>query len=323
MLKIIEAGSTTVQDLGRFGYYYYGIPPSGAADKYSFMAGNILLNNPIDSAGIEIALFGPKILFAKETVISITGAPMTPYRNNRSIPMWENIKVNAGDILHFSPPEKGAKSYLCVSGGIQVPKVLESRSTCIKSGLGGFRGRNLKVGDKLPIGEPLPGVFERVGQSLHDKLLPDFREYIEPRVIMGISVGLISDEGIKSFLDTEWKISNESNRVAYRLQGSFVKFKTFRSPFGAGDSSSNVVDAPYPIGAVLIPNEEEVNVILHDGAIGGGFAMIGAVISVDLDEIAQSRPMQTIRFSAVTMSQALEARKNRQRKISELKDFCK
>ncbi|RJS50159.1 biotin-dependent carboxyltransferase family protein [Bacillus sp. PK3_68] len=323
MLRIIEAGNTTVQDLGRYGNYHYGIPRSGAADKYSFMAGNLLLNNPMDSAGLEMTFFGPKILFERETVICITGAPMTAYKNNQLIPMWENVKMCEGDILHFSPSNQGVKTYLCVSGGIQVPKVLGSRSTYLNSQFGGFQGRGLSVGDCIPIGEPPPEVFKRVGKSIPHSYLPNFQKHSELRVVMGLSAGLISDDGIKSFLNSEWKVSNESNRVAYRYTGSSVKFQTFKAPFGAGDSSSNVVDIPYPVGVVMVPNEEEVIVMLHDGTTGGGFVTIGTVISPDLDLIAQSRPTETSRFLAVSMNEAIEARKIRQKKIAELAESCK
>lgn len=318
MLRIIEAGNTTVQDLGRYGNYHYGIPPSGTADKYSFTAGNLLLNNPADSAGLEITFFGPKILFEKETVISITGAPMTPYKNNRPIPMWENIKVHEGDILHFSTSDQGVRTYLCISGGIQVPKVLGSRSTYLNSKLGGFHGRELRAGDRLPIDEPLPGVFKRVGQSVRSSYLPNFDKTKELRVVMGLSGELISDEGIKSFLNSEWEVSNESNRVAYRFTGSSIEFHTSKAPFGAGDSSFNVVDIPYPTGAVMVPNEEEVIVLLHDGTRGGGFTTIGTVISPDLDLIGQSRPGDSSRFLAVSVKQASEARRLHHKKFNEL-----
>jgi biotin-dependent carboxylase-like uncharacterized protein len=319
MLRIIEPGiETIVQDLGRYGNYHYGVPPSGVADKYSFIAGNVLLGNPIEFAGLEMTLLGPKIQFEKDTVISITGAPMEPRINNQLIPMWENVRVTEGDILHFSPTRQGVKTYLCISGGIQVPEVLGSRSTYLYSQFGGFNGRKLIKEDRVPIGEPLPGVFKQVGKSIDSPFLPDFGKSNEFRVVMGLSGALISDEGVKSFLNSEWKVSTESNRVAYRFKGGSIRFQNIKAPFGAGDSSSNVVDIIYPIGGILVPNEEEVIVLLHDGTTGGGFVTIGTVISSDLDHIAQSRPLATSRFLAVTMDQAIEARMERQKKIYDL-----
>lgn len=319
MLRIIKSGlETTVQDLGSYGNYHYGVPPSGSADKYSFMAGNLLLGNPIEFAGLEMTLLGPEIEFQKDTVISITGAPMEPHINNQPIPMWENVKVHGGDILHFSPLRQGVKTYLCISGGIQVPEVLGSRSTYLYSQFGGFEGRKLRVGDCVPIGEPLPGVFKQVGKSIRTPFLPDWPKANELRVVMGLAGGLINDEGVRSFLNSEWKVSTESNRVAYRFKGGSVGFRNIQTPFGAGDSSSNVVDIIYPIGVIMVPNQEEVIVLLNDGTTGGGFVTIGTVISPDLDRIAQSRPLATSRFLAVTIDQAIEARKERQKKIYDL-----
>ncbi|WP_027416243.1 biotin-dependent carboxyltransferase family protein [Aneurinibacillus terranovensis] len=324
MLRIIEPGlETTVQDLGRYGSYHLGVPPSGAADKYSFMAGNILLGNPLDYAALEISLLGPTIEFQKSTVIAITGATVQPTINKQPIPMWENVRVQEGDILRFTFSKKGVKTYLCVSGGINVPEVLGSRSTYELSGYGGYQGRKLMAGDLLPVGEPLPGVFKQVGKRIPPSFIPDYSGSHEIRVVMGLSAALISDEGVKSFLNSEWHVSTESNRVAYRYQGASIGFRNVEVPFGAADSNSSVVDIAYPIGVIIVPNEEEVIILLNDGTSGGGFVTIGTVISPDLDLVAQSRPMSTSRFLAVTFDQAMEARLDRQKTLATLTDILK
>ncbi|MES9793551.1 biotin-dependent carboxyltransferase family protein [Priestia megaterium] len=324
MLRIVDPGlQTSVQDLGRYGNYHYGVPPSGAADKYSFIAGNLLLGNPLEFAGLEMTLIGPKIEFQKDTVIAITGAPMKPQINNQPIPMWENVRVREGDILHYSPAKHGVKTYLCISGGIQVPVVLGSRSTYLYSEFGGYQGRNLKAGDYIPIGEPLPGVFKQVGKTISRDFFPQLSNSNEFRVVMGLAGSLVSDEGIKSFLNTNWKVSTESNRVAYRFKGGSIGLRNIETPFGAGNRSANVVDIIYPIGGIMVPNKEEVIVLLHDGTTGGGFVTIGTVISSDLDQISQSRPLSTCRFLAVTMDQAIEARKERQKKLYDLTELLR
>jgi biotin-dependent carboxylase-like uncharacterized protein len=324
VLRVVEPGlETTVQDLGRYGSYHLGVPPSGAADKYSFILGNMLLGNPLDYAGLEITLLGPTIEFQKSTVIAITGAPVQPTINKQPIPMWENIRVEEGDVLRFNFSKQGVKVYLCVSGGIEVPKVLGSRSTYQLNRLGGYHGRKLMMGDLLPLGEPLPGVFKQVGKRIPPSFIPDYSGHHEIRVVMGLSGSLISDEGVKSFLNSEWKVSTESNRVAYRYQGALVKFRDVDLPFGAGDLNSNVVDIAYPIGVIMVPNEEEIIILLNDGTSGGGFVTIGTVITPDLDRIAQSRPMTSSRFLAVTFDQAMSARLERQKTISALTNILK
>lgn len=323
MLRIVEPGlETTVQDLGRYGHYHYGVPPSGAADKYSFIAGNLLLGNPPEFAGLEFTLLGPKIEFKRDSVICITGAQTEPYVNHRRVSMWENTKVNAGDILHFSPVSEGVKTYICISGGIQVPEVLGSRSTYLYSQFGGYKGRKLKCGDCLPVGEALPGVFKQVGKALPTSFLPVFSRFHEIRVMMGLSGTLISDDGVKSFLNSDWKVSTESNRVAYRFNGGSIGFRHSK-PFSQEADDANVVDMIYPIGVIMVPNEEEVIVLLNDGTTGGGFITIGTVISPDLDLIARARPLTAARFIGVTMDQAVEISRKKQKKLAYLADALK
>lgn len=325
MLKIIQPGpQTTIQDTGRSGSYHLGFPPSGAADKYSFMLGNFLLGNPLHYAGLEMTILGPTIEFQKTTVISITGAPCHPHLNGRPISIWENILVQEGDVLSFKTSTKGVRSYICVSGGIQVAKALGSQSTYLLGSLGGFQGRRLNAGDVLSLGEPLPGAFKRIGMCIPEEYIPKFNKEQNVRAVMGLSSHLVSDEGIKTFLDTNWHLSTESDRVACRSTGPTISLKDFKPSFGAGDSSFNVVDTYYPIGVIMIPNPQELIVLHCDGTSGGGFVTIGTVISSDLDLVAQSRPLSTTRFTAVTMDQALEVRQERKNsllKLAELLDY--
>lgn len=324
MIEIIEPGLwSTVQDLGRLGNYHLGVPPSGAADKYSFMAGNLLVGNPVDFAGLEMTLFGGKMIFHKSTVIALTGAPMQAYINGRPVGFWEATAVHEGDVLSLNACREGVKAFLCVSGGVDVPEVLGSRSTYELSKIGGFKGRKLEKGDWLQINEPLPGVFKQAGMSVPADFIPLFSRSQEIRVTMGIKGHMISDQGLKAFLNSEWTVSPESNRVAYRYTGTKVSFIEEEPPFGAGNSYTNVVDFAYPIGGIMFPNEEELIVLQNDATTGGGFVTIGTVISQDLDLIAQSRPLSTCRFVAITLDQAIEARKDRNEKLARLEEMFK
>lgn len=324
MIEIIEPGLwTTVQDLGRLGNYHLGVPPSGAADKYSFIAGNLLVGNPVDFPGLEMTLFGGKMIFHKNTVIAMTGAPMDAFVNGRLVSFWEAIVVHEGDVLTLNACRDGVKAFLCVSGGIDVPEVLGSRSTYELSKIGGYKGRKLAKGDKVNINEPLPGVFKQAGKSVPEEFVPGFGRSQEIRVTMGIKGHMISDEGLKAFLNSEWSVSPESNRVAYRYKGAKVSFIEEDPPFGAGSSFTNVVDFAYPIGGIMFPNEEELIVLQNDATTGGGFVTIGTVISQDLDLIAQSRPLSTCRFVSITLDQAIEARKERNEKLARLEEMLK
>ncbi|WP_289141414.1 biotin-dependent carboxyltransferase family protein [uncultured Brevibacillus sp.] len=324
MLYILDGGlQTLVQDMGRKDYYHLGVPPSGAADRYSFVLGNILLGNPADYAALEITLLGPKIEIRKKTVITITGAPLDVTVNGTAVPMWETICVQEGDILSLRSAQKGVKSYLCISGGIQVPHVLGSRSTYTISQLGGFQGRKLLAGDEITIGEPLPGVFHHVGMRIPEEYLPKFSSSVDIRMVMGISSYRLSDEGVRAFLNSEWQVGLESNNIAYRYSGASASFKLIDPPFGAGNNLSNTVDIVYPIGAIMVPNEKELILLLRDATTGGGFVTLGTTISADLDLVSQSRPQTKTRFIAITMEQAIEARMSKKKKVLTLQSLLK
>ncbi|MDN4523904.1 biotin-dependent carboxyltransferase family protein [Fictibacillus fluitans] len=319
MFNIIKPGlKTTIQDNGRYGFYHLGVPPSGAADKFSYRIGNILLGNPLDSAALEMTLLGPVIEVEKSTVISVTGAPARVLLNQKEIPMWETVKVVEGDLLEFSyhSSKAGVYTYLCVSGGFSLPEVLGSRSAYLLSDFEGYLGRRLAAGDEVAVSEPLPGAFKRAGISLPDMHIPAFSNHVNVRAVMGLTSDLITDEGVTGCLNSEWTTQMESDRVALRMKGAIVPSEEFPPPFGSGGGFASVVDMAYPIGAILVPNEEEIIVLLNDATSGGGFISLGTVISMDLDLIAQARPLTTIRFHAVTIDQALVARRERKKKLA-------
>ncbi|WP_240374095.1 biotin-dependent carboxyltransferase family protein [Bacillus piscicola] len=322
MIVVKEAGLwTTVQDTGRSGGYHLGVPPSGAADQYSYYIGNLLVANPAHFAALEMTLMGGTFLFHKNTVIALTGAPMKAYLNHELVPFWEALEVKEGDVLTIKECRKGVKSYLCVSGGIQVEDVFGSKSTYEVSKIGGFKGRKLQSGDELSISEPLPGAFKQVGKSAPLEYTPTFNEFQELRVIMGLSSYLVSDEGLKNFLTTEWKVSYESNRVAYRYTGGNVSFTGQHPPFGAGESLSNVVDFAFPIGSIMFTNEKELIILHNDATTGGGYVTVGTVISQDLDLMAQLRPASTSRFITVTFEQAMEVRAERRKQLEIMEEM--
>jgi len=324
MIKIKEAGFlTTVQDMGRLGKYHLGVPPSGAADKYSFLAGNLLVGNPIEFAALEMTLNGGKFEFHHDHIIALTGAPMEAYLNHHRLPFWETIQVQKGDIVTIKPTQQGVKSYLCISGGIMVPEVLGSKSTYQLSKIGGYKGRKLLSGDQIQINEPLPGASKQIGKKVPIEYLPSFHSFQELRATMGFSGHLVSDEGLRTFLNSDWTVSLESNRVAYRYTGAKVSFTKHEPPFGAGNSFSSVVDFAYPIGSIMLPNEEEIIVLLNDGTTGGGFVTIGTVISQDLDLIAQSRPLSKCRFRTITIDEAIRIREEQRQKIDRLTHIIK
>ncbi|WP_435156968.1 biotin-dependent carboxyltransferase family protein [Haladaptatus sp. DFWS20] len=306
MIKVIEPGiSTTVQDLGRFGHYHIGMPPSGAMDLFSHKVANYLVGNDESDATLEITYQGPDLKFEADATIAIAGADMDATVDDEPIATWESHQINAGDVLSFDFSAEGARSYLAVAGGIDVPLMMESRSTYPLIGIGGHEGRPLQNGDTLPIGH-VDDDSVRSDRRVPDEHRPTYSDMEPIRVVMGLCEYRLTDESKAEFLDTEWTVTPEADRVGYRVDGIDLEFIEREQPFGAGTDPSNVVDLGYPIGSIQVP--EQPIVLMRDAVTGGGYATIGTVISPDRNRLAQHRTHQSFSFEAVSIDEALAAR---------------
>jgi biotin-dependent carboxylase-like uncharacterized protein len=309
---------TTVQDTGRFGEYALGMPPSGAMDVFSYQVGNYLVGNQEGAAGLEITYFGPELEFTEAAVIAVTGAEMPPKINGEEAPTWESLEVGEGDVLSFDYLKNGARSYLAVAGGIDVPVFMHSRSTYTLIGLGGHEGRALQEGDELEIGES-PDGSERVGNRVDDDHVPTYSRETELRVIIGLASYRLTEESMEEFLSTTWTVTPDADRVGYRYRGGELKFVEREQPAGAGSDPANVVDFGYPIGSIQVPGGVEPIVLMNDAVTGGGYATIGTVISADRDRLAQTKTNDKTRFLSVDLEEALEARKQRRQQMEEIR----
>jgi biotin-dependent carboxylase-like uncharacterized protein len=318
-IKVRQPGLlTTVQDTGRFGEYALGMPPSGAMDVFSYQVGNYLVGNEEGTAGLEITYFGPELEFTEAAVIAVTGAEMPPKINGEEAPTWEALEVGNGDVLSFDYLKNGARSYLAVAGGIDVPVFMHSRSTYTLIGLGGHEGRALQEGDELEIGES-PSGSEQVGKSVDDDHIPAYSRETELRVIIGLASYRLTEESMKEFLNTTWTVTPDADRVGYRYRGGELKFVEREQPAGAGSDPANVVDFGYPIGSIQVPGGVEPIVLMNDAVTGGGYATIGTVISADRDRLAQTKTNDKTRFRSVELDEALEARKQRLQQMEEIR----
>jgi biotin-dependent carboxylase-like uncharacterized protein len=321
VIEVVKPGlSTTVQDAGRTGYYDVGIPPSGALDQYSLRAANLLVGNPAGAAALECVYLGPELAFTADAVVAVTGAAMVPRVNGEERPPWESFPVRAGDRLDFGYLTAGARAYVAVAGGIDVPEVLGSRSTYGLGALGGLEGRPLAAGDRLPIGAGSDGTAgRRVPEDLRSVLSKD----MEVRVVMGLYDHRLTAAGREVFLGTTWTLTPVADRIGFRYKGAELEMVDREPPFGAGQDPSNIVDAPYPIGSIQVPGGVEPIVLHRDAVSGGGYMMVGTVISGDLDVVAQSAPNSRTRFVAVDLDEALRARaayRDRDRRLAEALD---
>jgi biotin-dependent carboxylase-like uncharacterized protein len=318
MLEIVKPGlSTTVQDLGRPGYYHLGIPLSGAMDRYALVAANLLVGNDEGDAALEAVFMGPEIRFLSDALVAVAGGEMPPKIDGVEQPTWTSFTVKAGQVLSFGFLKGGARAYIAIAGGIEVPVVLGSRSTYTLGALGGHEGRALKAGDRLGSGPAKRPAT--AGRSVPADLR---RAPTTPgilRVLPGLYWHRITEAAGKRFFEDTWKVAPEADRIGYRFRGGHpLEFEPREQPFGAGSDPSNIVDSCYPYGSVQVPGGTEPIVLHRDAVSGGGYFMIGTVISADMDLIGQLQPHQPARFEAVDMAQALEARHQNGQQLKKL-----
>ncbi|MEU3273917.1 biotin-dependent carboxyltransferase family protein [Saccharomonospora sp. NPDC006951] len=316
---IVHAGGlyTTVQDSGRNGYYELGMPPSGALDQFSCRAANLLAGNEEGAAALEATYIGPKLEFTDERLVAVTGADVPVSRNGEPVPTWQTLRVKAGDVLSFAMITGGARLYIAISGGVGVPEYLGSRSTYTLTGIGGFEGRKLADGDRLPLGEG--GAEVREGSEVAEGLRPSFPEVAQLRTVDGLCSYRLTEAAKRSFLETTWKVTKDADRVGYRLRGGKLDFVEREQPFGAGSDPANVVDLGYPIGSIQVPGGDEPIVLLNDAVTGGGYVTIGTVISVDRDRIAQTKTGDQVSFVPVDIEEALAARRERRQRLDRIR----
>nr|WP_255639968.1 biotin-dependent carboxyltransferase family protein [Pseudalkalibacillus hwajinpoensis] len=287
---------TTYQDLGRVGYLKYGVPASGALDRFALQVGNILVGNERGAAGLEVTMQGPELIAEETFVISVTGGDLSPMINGRRIPLWKSVVIKKGQVLEFGQPRQGVRAYLTVSGGFHAKEYMGSRSVYEPAGL----GRKLEKGDEL-VGEPRK---QKAGTGLFFTEIPDYDRDVIVRVVKGPHHEQISDKVVSDFFAITHDVSPQSNRMGYRLQS---ELKT--------NHEANVVSDAVPLGGIQLPGNGQPIILLADRQTTGGYTRIGTVIGPDLPLIAQLPPGGKIRFQEITVEEAQEAAKQVEQKL--------
>jgi biotin-dependent carboxylase-like uncharacterized protein len=283
---------TTVQDLGRTGYQSQGFSVAGVMDVRSFKIANLLLDNPENEAVLEFTLIGPVLEFTAETIIAITGGDFQPTVNGEPVPMYTALYMNKGDILKFGSARTGSRGYVAFSGYLSVPVVMGSRCTNMKSSLGGFKGRKLQEGDYISFRTKrryLPFFLSR-------KL--DINEFermeAELRVVMGPQDDLFTKQGIETFLNNEYMVTSDFDRMGCRLEGPFIATK----------EGADIISDGIAFGAIQVPAHGKPIILLSDRQTTGGYAKIATVASVDIPKLVQRRIDDKVRFRAITVQEA-------------------
>ncbi|HHT20560.1 MAG TPA: biotin-dependent carboxyltransferase family protein [Tissierellia bacterium] len=292
MIKIQQSGPlTTIQDKGRYGYMQYGMMPAGAMDELSMYLANLLVGNDPTEAVIEAAYLGPTITFDADEVVAVTGARCTLSLNGEEVPMWRSLSVQAGDVLKLSPVTQGLYVYLAFSRGLDVPLIMGSKSTYLRGKLGGLEGRKLKTGDVIALGEekrPDPGLM------LDPYHLPEFKSKRILRVVLGPQDDYFTEEGITNFLSQDYTITQEADRMGYRLDGEPIAHK----------AGPDIISDGIAHGTVQVPGNGLPIILLSDRGTTGGYTKIATVIAPDICALVQMPPGSKLNFDAISVEEA-------------------
>ena len=299
-IKILDAGLlTTVQDLGRYGFQRYGVSASGVMDEYSAKIANKLVGNKVGEAVLETTLKGVQIEFLQSTAVAITGGNCDVTLNGTKIELWQSYLVNRGDILKMGICRSGLRNYLAFAGGIDVPIIMNSKSTNLKAKVGGFNGRKLMTGDVLSVGV---GSLE-APLTLNKHYIPTYSKDIKVGVILGQQDDYFTEAGIKTFLNETYTVTQESDRMGIRLSsisGAIIEHK----------NGADIISDGITFGAIQVPGSGQPIVMMADRQTTGGYTKIGNVISSDLAKLAQATPGTKVKFVEYTLEQAVQAIKN-------------
>ena len=267
---------TTIQDLGRPGHGIDGVSRAGAADPLALRLGNLLLGNPANSPALETTLLGGTYLFPEGATIALTGA--TP----SALAPCEVHRIAPGQTIQLGPLTNGARCYLCVQGGIDVPKIANSASTHLLSGLGGTA---LLKGAVLPIGPP-------TNEPNRTTIPPALTTY---RKTLRVTRGTQADQfESRLFYQTEYQVTQDTNRMGIRLAGPPVPTT----------HDSQMRTEGVPLGAIQIPANGQPIILFVDQQTTGGYPKIANVITADLPSLGQLRPGDTVRFEQVSPIEA-------------------
>lgn len=303
MIEILTTGlPNTVQDQGRPGRLASGISHGGAMDKDALAIGNFLLGNDSGAAGIEVAIFPFRLRVQVDTVVAVTGADCTILVGDRPRPVWWATTIRAGETLAIEAPRAGARSYVAFAGGIDVPPVLGSRATDVKGRFGGLEGRGLTRGDRLALGRTEAAAILAeggIGAALEERqaMAGWSAAAIDLRVLPAAEFDLFTSRSLADFNASGWTVTNESNRMGYRLSGNALALK----------QPVELLSHGIVPGTVQVPPSGQPIIQLADANTCGGYPKIATVIEADLWRLAQAPVGATLRFSLTTMEVSTEA----------------
>lgn len=309
-IRVIRPGMlTSVQDAGRYGFQKYGVIVSGAMDPFAHRIANLLVGNTETDATLEMTLKGPTLEFREDALISICGGDLSPSVEGVPVPLWRPVFLRKGSVLAFGHCRSGTRAYLAVAGGWSVPPVMDSRSTYLRAGIGGYQGRGLQAGDELACGEPTPlggriakrlmaqltaAPFAAADWGVAQELLPGYSPQPTIRAMRGNQSAWFTADSVTRFFAEPFRITPQSDRMGYRLDGPTLELT----------EQTELLSEAVAFGTVQVPSEGKPIVLLADRQTTGGYPKIAQIAAVDLPLIAQTKPGDTIHFTEISREEA-------------------
>lgn len=303
MIELLgDAPLATVQDFGRADQRRYGVGTAGVMDRLALAAGNILLGNAEDAAGIEVPVFPFRLRLHADLDMAVTGADARATLDGAALPPWWRVTARAGQELELRHPARGARAYVTVSGGIDVPRVLGARATQMRGAFGGLEGRALRRGDRLPAGRPGTGVTP-LGAVPPGAVLAlpvpagAAEDDVVVRVLPAGEHAELTPEARDAFWRSGWMVTPQSNRAGYRLGGPVL------------ETARKIEMRSYGVvpGLIQLPPGGAPIIQLADANATGGYPKLGTVIEADLWRLGQAPIGATIRFIEVDYAAARRA----------------
>jgi biotin-dependent carboxylase-like uncharacterized protein len=302
-LIVLQPGMLSiVQDLGRYGYQSMGITPSGAMDRYSLIIANLLVGNKGNVSVIEFTGMGPTLRFSESALFALTGGDFSATLNGISVDRYESVEANPGDLLSLKGAKDGFRGYLAIAGGFEILPVLGSCSTDISSNFGGKR---LVKNDVLKFKDSGDRVFRRASELIRKSI--DENIYTI-RVIMGPDDRRFTESGLETFLNADYRITEDSNRMGYRLEGQQIEHT----------DTADITSSSVTFGTIQVPGSGQPIVMMAEHQTTGGYTRIAHVISRDLAVMAQLKPGDQIHFEKVGLKEAVQLDNEYQKQIVDL-----
>lgn len=325
MIKITKQGLlTSIQDLGRYGYQKYGVIASGVMDSTAHRIANLLVGNDENEATLELTLLGPDMEFSEDTLISICGGNLSPSVDGKPVKLWRSVLVKAGSKLKFGGCKTGCRAYLAVAGGFDLPEVMDSKSTYIRAGIGGFNGKPLQADDELTLREPsefAAQITEVLAAELDGQKFAEMQWTIaseftstaaskpKVRVMKGRQYDWFTQESQMKLFTESFEVTSQSDRMGYRLKGPELQL----------EKEQEMLSEAVNFGTIQVPSEGNPIVLLADRQTTGGYPKIGQIATVDLPIMAQLKPGDKVQFTEVSHEVAQQLYLDREKQIHQLK----